>query len=180
MLHAHACAHPLTIVQVLALMGKFDPPRSDDTYQGRVISLATCMAPRVASAIVATRAGVKRPEEYLAKERAWKRTVHVDLDDPRFDPVFEYALATGPDRPVQDGIRDLLLQATAADAANPAIRAARQQALMEARNYVARAIWVFLNQLTKDLQLRPIAGEPAGAEPTNTISADALPRKAVA
>ena len=143
-----------------------------------MISLATTVTPRVASLTVAVRPGAKKVSEYLQRERGWKRIVTVDLDDERFDPVFAYALATGPDRPIQDAIRDLLLQATAADAANPAIRAARNQALMEAREIVTRRIWGFLNQIKSELQLQPIAGEPAGSASTNTISTDALPGKA--
>jgi hypothetical protein len=120
---------------------------------------------------VSIRAGAKRPAQYLQppNERGFKRVVNIDLEDPRFDPVFAYAVATGPDRPVQDGIRDLLLQATAEIASNPAILAARQQALAEARVHVAKEIWAFLNKLAADLRLAPIEGEPIGVQAGNLI-----------
>lgn len=119
----------------------------------------------------------KRPEDYCKSphERGFRRVIQVDLDSGLYDPVFEYAAATAPDRPVQDAIRDLLLQAVAADAKDAAIRAARAQALTEVRDYCAREIWIFLRKLGENLQLTPLVGDPAGVQPGNSISADGVP-----
>ena len=126
------------------------------------------------------RAGARRPAEYVKapQERGFKRVVNLDLDDERWDPVFKYAAETAPDRPVQDGIRDLLLQAIAENAVNGAILAARQQAYAEARDHVAREIWNFLRKLARDLQLAPLPGEAVGPSSGNFIAADSSEKAA--
>ena len=115
---------------------------------------------------MAVRSGAKRPAEYVKgpQERGFKRIVSIDLDDPRFDAVFAYALETGADRPVQDAIRDLLLQATAELAVNPAILTARRQALKEARQLIGREIWRFLHELARDFQLGAESGDVNGVQ----------------
>lgn len=96
-----------------------------------------------------------RAEEYLqpAEQRKFRRDILVRLEDPRYDPVFQYAVETAPDRPVQDAIRDLLLQAISPSAMDGAIRAARMQAYAEARDRVTREVWGFLRQLARTLEL---------------------------
>jgi hypothetical protein len=122
------------------------------------------------------RTGARRPAEYAKtlKERGFKRVVNVDLEDSRFDSVFSYAVAVGPDRPVQDAIRELLLQALAAEAVNPAIRAGRLAAYADARDRVITATREFLRELARDLELEPAAGETSGIQPGNFIAVDAM------
>jgi hypothetical protein len=105
------------------------------------------------------------PSDYLLPPeiRKFKRDVTVYLEDPMFDSVFKYALETAPDRPVQDAIRDLLLQAIAADAANGAIRVARMMAFRETRARTLTACAGFMRHLAEELQ-----AEAAGATETAT------------
>jgi hypothetical protein len=122
------------------------------------------------------RTGARRPSEYAKslKERGFRRVVNVDLEDSRFDGVFSYAVAVGPDRPVQDAIRELLLQALAAEAVNPAIRAGRLAAYADARDRVIGATREFLRELARDLELESSCSENAGIQPGNYIAFDAL------
>jgi hypothetical protein len=111
------------------------------------------------------------------KERGFRRVISVDLDDPQYDPVFAYALETGPDRPVQDAIRDLLLQALAVNAADTSIRNARRLAYLDARNRAASAIFAFMKGLAREFEAEA-AGSEVHDSIGNTISTDALPDKA--
>ena len=109
------------------------------------------------------------------KERPFRRVVTIDLEDGRFDPIFSYAVAVGPDRPVQDAIRELLMQAIEVEALNPAIRAGRKAAFTEVRNTVVSATKAFLRQLARDLEFQPAGTETTGIQPGNFISTEALP-----
>lgn len=103
------------------------------------------------------------------QERNFRRVVSVDLDDDRFDPVFRYAMATNPDRPVQDAIRDLLLQAVEADAKDGTIRAARRQAYIEARNQAFLKLSTFLRHLAAETDVLR-AQTDGTVETSNTIT----------
>lgn len=120
---------------------------------------------------MAIRPGAKRPVEFLkpASERGFRRTINVDLDDARFDPVFAYAVATGPDRPIQDAIRDLLLQAVAENAENTAIRNARMHAYLDARNRAGSALFTFLKGLAAEFEHDTAGSEPIGVQAGNSI-----------
>ena len=104
-----------------------------------------------------------------ANERGFRRIVNVNLDDSAFDPVFAYAANTAPDRPVAEAIRDLLLQAVALDAANPALRTARMQAYGDARRRVNGTIAAALRQLAQELELEPVGDESVGIQPGNFL-----------
>lgn len=121
--------------------------------------------------LIVPRRPSRRAEDFArpAEERGFKRALNIDLDDPRFDPVFRYALETQPDRPVQDAIRDLLLQATAADQANPAIREARMQAFRETKTRILSEIAPFLHRFAHELELETTGAEPVGAQPGNFV-----------
>jgi hypothetical protein len=129
---------------------------------------------------VAIRQGGKRPSDYLkpVQERGFRRVINIDLDDPRFDPVFAYAVACGPDRPVQDGIRDLLLQAVSVNAENTAIRNARHAAYTEARNGLTSRLFLFLKTLAAEYENAPAGSENVGVDAGNMISKDAIERGA--
>ncbi|HUI23291.1 MAG TPA: hypothetical protein VLY82_02745 [Nitrososphaerales archaeon] len=77
-----------------------------------------------------------------------KRTLTLDLNDSAYQGVFEYAQAVCPDRPVQEAIRDLLLQALGSNPEGGAIRAARIQAYREIRDRMYRDLGVFLKSLS--------------------------------
>jgi len=122
------------------------------------------------------RTGARKPSDYAKslKERGFRRVLNVDLEDSRFDPVFTYAVAVGPDRPAQDAIRELLLQALATEAVNPAIRAGRLAAYADARDRVLTATREFLHELARDLELESAGNENAGIQPGNYIAFDAM------
>ena len=82
-----------------------------------------------------------------------------------------------PDRPVQDGIRDLVLQATAMNAKDATILAAHMQAYREARDLLLAAVGRFLKQLQAELAIESVNSDVADsqAQAGNTISADAFP-----
>ena len=126
---------------------------------------------------MAIRAGGRRPADYAKapKERGFRRVVTIDLDDTRFNPVFEYAVSVNPDAAVQDTLRELLLQAMALDAANPAIRAWRMAAFVDARMRIHDATREFLGQLKRELVDEPAGSEDIGIQPGNYIATDALP-----
>jgi hypothetical protein len=74
--------------------------------------------------------------------------VKLDLTDAAFDAAFEYAAQTNPDRPT-DAIRELVLQAIAADEKNGAIRAARLTAFKEVKRELYREVNEALRSLMK-------------------------------
>jgi hypothetical protein len=103
--------------------------------------------------------------------------INVDLDDPRFDPVFQYAADVAPERPIQDSLRDLLLQAVALDAKDASIRDARRQAFREARDYSLRALGTALRQIADHVDGAITSGGPVNPADANTIASDAISAK---
>lgn len=121
---------------------------------------------------MAVRPGAKRAEAYAlpAERRGFRRIVNVDLDDPRFDPVFVYAVEVAPERPVQDTLRDLLLQAIALDAKDGAVRSARRQAYREAREYALKTLGAALKGMEADLDTAKLTGRSLDTLPETNIS----------
>lgn len=82
----------------------------------------------------------KPAAHYLSPSFKGRRVVTVDLHDPAFEAVFTYAEQTGPDRPVQDAIRELLLMAVSPEVVGGATRAAQIAAYREARRDAFREL----------------------------------------
>ena len=120
---------------------------------------------------VAIRPNGKRPSDYTKgpRERGFRRVVSVDLEDPRFDAVFQYAAEVAPNHSVQDSIRDLLLQAVASNPSDAAIREARRQAYRDVHARSQIAISLAFKALSQELALDP-AEESAGVQPENFIA----------
>lgn len=113
---------------------------------------------------------------YLAPDFKGRRSFGLDLHDHVFDPVFAYANAANPERPIQDAIRELLLQAVAQDARDGSIRAARIQAYREAQREIMIASSDFLRELAKRFELKALgdsANVTIGDTPVNEIGDDA-------
>jgi hypothetical protein len=109
---------------------------------------------------------------YLSPDFKGRRAFGLDLDDAIFDPVFAYAMATGPDRPVQEAVRELLVQATAANALDGAILGARTQAYRETRNAIYIEIASVLKAIAARMELSQIPDSDystAGPGPENCI-----------
>jgi hypothetical protein len=90
---------------------------------------------------------------YLSPLFRGRRTFNLDLNDAAFDPVFQYATQTSPDRPIQDTVRELLLQAAAFDAENGAVRAARLQAYRETRREMNSRLGAALREIASALEI---------------------------
>lgn len=120
---------------------------------------------------MAVRPGAKKPSQYAKgpRERGFRRVVSVDLDDPRFDPVFAYAVEVAPENPVQDSIRDLLLQAVAMNASDSTIREAHRQAYRDVQQRVTIALRESCREIAHELELDPVGSEFGGVEPVNFI-----------
>lgn len=100
-------------------------------------------------------------------QRGFRRVINVDLDDPRFDPIFVYAVEVAPERPVQDTLRDLLLQAIALDAKDGAVRSARRQAYREAREYALKTLGAALKRMEADLDTSRFTGQSLDTLPSD-------------
>ena len=113
---------------------------------------------------------------YLSPSFKGRRVMSLDLHDGAFDPVFAYAAQVAADRPVQDVVRELVLQAISLDAGSAAVRAARSQAYREAKRDVLSRISAHLRILAVELDLEP-AGSAEGPQPENYIApaGDSLP-----
>lgn len=107
------------------------------------------------------------PEEWLRspEDRRRRRTITVDLEGERFDPIFQYATAVAPDRSVQESIRDLLLQAVADEPVNAAVREARRQAFAEVRERALLEVRRFFVELAISLDLEPVTNEARSQPP---------------
>jgi hypothetical protein len=115
--------------------------------------------------------GVGRPPSfYLSPTSKGRRAFTLDLNDAIFDPVFAYAMATGPERSIQDTVRELLVQATTEDARDGAIRGARMQAYREARTLVFEEMSQKLKEVSALLKLRAMPDAAVGAFPENQIA----------
>jgi len=91
---------------------------------------------------------------YLSPLFRGRRTFTLDLHDAAFDPVFHYATQTSPDRPIQDTVRELLLQAVALDAENGAVRAARLQAYRETRRELNSRLGSAIREIANALEIQ--------------------------
>ena len=101
-------------------------------------------------------------------ERGRRRTIVVDLEDSRFDPVFQYAVTVGhDDNPVQDAIRDLLLQATSDSAALATVAAAHRRAYRDESNKVRTEIMHAIREVAVRLGFE--APTELSAAPENTF-----------
>ena len=100
----------------------------------------------------------------------------IDLEDRVFDAVFAYGEQVMPERPVQDAVRELLVQATANDARDGAIRGARIQAYREARDTIFSEIATRLAELARSFGVRGFAdqGEEPLAPPANNAVGESL------
>ena len=98
----------------------------------------------------------KPPSFYRSPSFRGRRSFGLDLHDAIFDPVFDYAEATAPERPIQDTIRELLLQAVANDARDGAIRGAKIQAYREAQRAIMTEAAEFLRNLADRLHVKSL------------------------
>ena len=135
--------------QFLHPSGVYSDPHRPRPGRLRPTSRRLHPPPPVATVEVHMAAG-KPASFYLDPSFRGRRSFTMDLNDPVFDPVFTYALATSPDRPVQDAVRELLLQAVAADQGDGAVRAARMAAYREARH----AVFGEINEMFRQLLVR--------------------------
>ena len=98
-----------------------------------------------------------------------KRSIFLDLSDPKWNSLFEYHRAVAPNAPLQDTIANLLLQALADDREVEAIRQVSEQAFKEVRSLVWTEIAAALRTIGRTLDLAPAGGENFGPGVTNLM-----------
>jgi len=91
-----------------------------------------------------------------------RRSVYLDLSDPRWDALLEYHRAVAPNAPVQETIANLLLQAISGDQEREAIRQAGLKAFSEVRSHLWREISQAIKNVGASLELVPVSGESRG------------------
>jgi len=98
-----------------------------------------------------------------------RRSVFLDLSDPKWEPLIDYHRAVAPNAPLQDTIANLLLQALADDREVEAIRQVSEQAFKEVRSLVWTEIAAALRTIGRTLDLAPAGGENFGPGVTNLM-----------
>lgn len=98
-----------------------------------------------------------------------RRRIFISLEGDRFDPIFTYAQATAPDQPVQDAIRDLLLQAVSDDPILAAVRQAKIVAHREAKLRIHKDVAAKLREIAVELEIEPLGDEALTLPTTGNV-----------
>ena len=98
-----------------------------------------------------------------------RRSVFLDLSDPKWDVLMDYHRAVAPNAPLQETIANLLFQSLADDREVEAIRQVSAKAFSEVRRLVWVEIATAMKQIGRTLDLAPAGGEYFGPGAQNIM-----------
>ena len=93
--------------------------------------------------------------------RGQRRSIPLDITDPAFDSAIQYAVDTNADGSFADSLREMILAAVSGDLASTAVKAAREQARLEASRLVRQAMGEALEHIARRLSALDGAGPDA-------------------